>query len=286
MHIETTKEVSMKEASTKETPTKEAPSNEAPPNEAPPNEAPPNEAPPNEAPSKEAPSKEALKKKAPTKDSQMKDVPTIKAATKDKTVAKKPEPTVRSTRSRQVAVIDKTNTSSKEPVQIKKQPTEVTTIDITAETETPENVEKPVDKSVEVVEPQDANPPIKEPRIVKFEHDEIVWARVRGFPSHPAKIVDPTKRKKIPENVLKLKGKQADTVLVEFFEVNEIHLWGWIERKEIHPFGDTSTDVEMLQQAKKTKKSYRIKEVKNGYKFACKLKNIDPLPQLQSVFKR
>lgn len=65
-------------------------------------------------------------------------------------------------------------------------------------------------------------------------------------------------------------------------------LWyrGWIEKKEIHPFGDPRIDVDMLQQAKKTKKSYRIKEVKNGYIYACKLKNIDPLPQLQSVFKR
>jgi hypothetical protein len=42
----------------------------------------------------------------------------------------------------------------------------------------------------------------------------------------------------------------------------------------------------MLQQAKKTKKAYRIKEVGRGYKYACELLHIDPLPQLQSVFKK
>lgn len=42
----------------------------------------------------------------------------------------------------------------------------------------------------------------------------------------------------------------------------------------------------MLIQAKRTKKQYRIKEVKNGYKYACQLEHIDPLPRLQLVFKR
>ncbi|GAA5811396.1 hypothetical protein MFLAVUS_004831 [Mucor flavus] len=127
--------------------------------------------------------------------------------------------------------------------------------------------------------------PISVERKVKFEHGELVWARVRGFPPHPATIVDIKKRKDIPENLLLLKD-DSDKVLVEFLQVSEAHTWGWVEREYIYPFGDSKIDTNMILLAKRTKKSYRIKEVRNGYEYACELIHKDPMPQIRAVFKK
>ncbi|CEP19970.1 hypothetical protein [Parasitella parasitica] len=121
---------------------------------------------------------------------------------------------------------------------------------------------------------------------VSFANGELVWARVRGFPPHPASIIDPkTSKKKIPENVLALTKTDKNHVLVEFFQVSDSHMWGWIEKREINPFGHHAVDKDMLLIAKRSKKSYRIKEVKSGYKYACKLAHIDPNLALAQVFK-
>jgi hypothetical protein len=55
---------------------------------------------------------------------------------------------------------------------------------------------------------------------------------------------------------------------------------------DMHMFGNPKIDIDMLTLAKRTKKSYRMKEVRKGYKYACELANIDPLPQIKSVFKK
>lgn len=69
--------------------------------------------------------------------------------------------------------------------------------------------------------PSSAKPPA-----IKFINNELVWARVRGFPPHPASIVDPRlSKKKIPENVLALTKTDKDHVLVEFFQVSDSHMW-------------------------------------------------------------
>ncbi|KAI7905371.1 uncharacterized protein BX663DRAFT_499491 [Cokeromyces recurvatus] len=121
---------------------------------------------------------------------------------------------------------------------------------------------------------------------VEFKDGEIVWARVRGFPPHPAMIVDPSvTNKTIPENVLSLKPPHQ--ILVQFFLVGDSHTWGWIDKSEIHVLGDLDTDIDMLLQTKKSKKSYRIREVKNGYRHVCySLLQIDPQIALTSVFKQ
>jgi hypothetical protein len=65
----------------------------------------------------------------------------------------------------------------------------------------------------------------KESLKVEFAEQELVWARVRGFPAHPAYIVIPeVTKKKIPENVLVSKGENDD-VLVWFLLVSEAHTW-------------------------------------------------------------
>ncbi|EPB87506.1 hypothetical protein HMPREF1544_05700 [Mucor circinelloides 1006PhL] len=126
----------------------------------------------------------------------------------------------------------------------------------------------------------------KPPTTIKFTDGELVWARVRGFPPHPARIVDPRHtKKKIPENVLALTKTDKLHVLVEFFEVSDSHMWGWIEKAEIKPFGYIEKDKEMLMVAKKNKKANRIKEVKKGYKYACDLAHIDATVALAAIFK-
>ncbi|KAG0175339.1 nuA3 HAT complex component nto1 [Apophysomyces sp. BC1021] len=58
---------------------------------------------------------------------------------------------------------------------------------------------------------------------VSFSVDEIIWARVKGFPSHPAKIVD-AGQEGVPERILKAKVHDHD-LLVQFYEVPERHMW-------------------------------------------------------------
>ncbi|KAL9545001.1 hypothetical protein MBANPS3_007349 [Mucor bainieri] len=131
--------------------------------------------------------------------------------------------------------------------------------------------------------PSSAKPPSK----VKFTEGELVWARVPGFPSHPASIVDPKHTKKtIPDKVLALTKTDKLHVLVEFFEVSEKHRWGWIAKTAINPFGYLEKDKEMLLLAKKTKRTERIREVKKGYKYACNLAHIDATVALAAVFDK
>ncbi|KAF7720985.1 nuA3 HAT complex component nto1 [Apophysomyces ossiformis] len=117
---------------------------------------------------------------------------------------------------------------------------------------------------------------------VSFANDDIVWARVKGFPSHPAKIVD-ARREDVPERILKAKAHEQD-LLVQFYEVPERHMWGWIHRSNVRLFGDPELDAEMLLQAKKTKRKQRIEEAKKGYRFACGIRGLDPEPQLDLIF--
>lgn len=62
---------------------------------------------------------------------------------------------------------------------------------------------------------------------LKLVDSEIVWARVRTYPPHPAKIFDPkVSKKEIPKNVLSLKPKRSgDHVLVKFYLVSAAHTW-------------------------------------------------------------
>ncbi|KAG2213468.1 hypothetical protein INT47_009142 [Mucor saturninus] len=123
-------------------------------------------------------------------------------------------------------------------------------------------------------------------KIVTFQHGELVWGRVYGFPPHPALITDPKRKRGIPKSVTSLKAEQANKVLVEFLQVSEAHTWGWLAKEDIYPFGNKDLDIKMLHYAKKTRKPHRIREVKIGYTYACGLIHVDPLPQLKQVFPK
>ncbi|KAI9480446.1 MAG: hypothetical protein EXX96DRAFT_562637 [Benjaminiella poitrasii] len=140
--------------------------------------------------------------------------------------------------------------------------------------------------STTTVKEEEENEAVVAERQLELKDGEIVWARVRGFPPHPATIVDPTvTNKKVPEKVRSLKPRHQ--ILVQFFLVNESHTWGWIDKSEIHALGNLETDIDMLSQAKKSKKSYRIREVKQGYNYVCSsLLHIDPQRALTQVFRK
>ncbi|KAG2186955.1 hypothetical protein INT44_003183 [Umbelopsis vinacea] len=106
-----------------------------------------------------------------------------------------------------------------------------------------------------------------------FEHGRIVWARVIGFPAHPAKVSYHFRCMSDP-----------DQVLVQFYEVNEKHQWGWIYRQEIAVLGDPETDTEKLRMAQRTRKLARITEVKRGYLRACSFLDIDGQAIVDQVF--
>jgi hypothetical protein len=122
---------------------------------------------------------------------------------------------------------------------------------------------------------------------LKLVDNEIVWARVRTYPPHPAKIFDPKVSKKgIPKNVLSLKPKRSgDHVLVKFYLVSAAHTWGWVRKEDVHPFGSLSADIEMLLQVRQSKKAYRINEVKNAYRHVCERIHIDPELALNQAFQ-
>ncbi|KAG2222904.1 hypothetical protein INT45_013535 [Circinella minor] len=121
---------------------------------------------------------------------------------------------------------------------------------------------------------------IKLEPITDIKPKMIVWARVKGFPPHPAKIVD-TKEDDIGKHVLSSKHGEQD-VLVEFYEVPDHHKWGWVSRTDIFALGDPEHDTEMLLVARKKRNYRRIKESRVGYEFACKILGLDPLPALNN----
>ncbi|KAI8345352.1 PHD-zinc-finger like domain-containing protein [Blakeslea trispora] len=80
---------------------------------------------------------------------------------------------------------------------------------------------------------QSTQPPIIKRRSTRpkrtslhYVDGEIVWAHVRGFPPHPAEIVEPEKTKRsIPDRVMKLQSNFPDKILVAFYLVSEAHTW-------------------------------------------------------------
>ncbi|RUP50355.1 hypothetical protein BC936DRAFT_139500, partial [Jimgerdemannia flammicorona] len=102
----------------------------------------------------------------------------------------------------------------------------------------------------------------------------VVWAKVIGFPAHPATIYDPDD----PEVSAEINGKRAtpEQLLVQFFEVEQKDMWGWVYRKDVTPLGNVDVDRHKLDQVKKGKKVKRIAEVRKGYECACKLLRLDP----------
>ncbi|KAI8141930.1 hypothetical protein BJV82DRAFT_616493 [Fennellomyces sp. T-0311] len=125
-----------------------------------------------------------------------------------------------------------------------------------------------------------STPRSKPEPIKSIEHRMIVWARVKGFPPHPARIIDPTEED-IGKHVLHSKHGEDD-VLVEFYEVPDHHKWGWVTRTDIFSLGDPRHDTDMLLMARKKKNSRRIKESRTGYAFACGVLGLDPAPALDA----
>lgn len=82
-----------------------------------------------------------------------------------------------------------------------------------------------------------------------------------------------------------VRDKQKLTFALYIF-THGISIRGWITKEDIYPFGNKDLDIEMLMYAKKTRKPHRIREVKTGYRYACSLIHIDPLPQLKEVFPK
>ncbi|KAI8377909.1 uncharacterized protein BYT42DRAFT_572155 [Radiomyces spectabilis] len=116
----------------------------------------------------------------------------------------------------------------------------------------------------------------------KFKANDFVWARVRGFPAHPARVID-VNDDTVPSNVQRKKNDNSQ-VLVQFFEVPARHQWGWMKQSDLHEFGDSAVDIEMLTQAKRSKRKVRIEEIVRGYRYACKLKGENANAQLNQVF--
>ncbi|KAI9033629.1 PHD-zinc-finger like domain-containing protein [Phycomyces nitens] len=112
---------------------------------------------------------------------------------------------------------------------------------------------------------------------------DIVWARVPGYPSHPAKIVDMA-QDDIPPQVLRVKHRRDYNTLVHFIDVIRTEVWGWVPDGNIEIFGDKDIDELMLRKVKKEKQLHKRKEVQAGFRSASKLKHIDPEPLLDLVF--
>ncbi|KAI7874919.1 hypothetical protein K492DRAFT_173932 [Lichtheimia hyalospora FSU 10163] len=117
-----------------------------------------------------------------------------------------------------------------------------------------------------------------------IEYDMIVWARVPGFPPHPAMIIDPSTIE-MTRNIMS--AKQAkDDYLVEFYKVPDRHKWGWVQEQNIHTLGKLQQDAEMLSLSRKKKNARRIKESREGYEQACKLLGLDPKPALDASVRK
>ncbi|CAO3575867.1 unnamed protein product [Absidia cylindrospora] len=115
-----------------------------------------------------------------------------------------------------------------------------------------------------------SQPPKK--KLYKAKPGEIVWARVPGFPYHPAEVID-LKRTDISKHILQNRTGEGN-VLVKFYKVPENHQWGWIKPANIFKFGNSEDDTAMLEHASmpQRKKKSRYAEVKAAYDYVCKLK--------------
>ncbi|RCH88627.1 nuA3 HAT complex component nto1, partial [Rhizopus stolonifer] len=117
-----------------------------------------------------------------------------------------------------------------------------------------------------------------------FNRGEIVWARVTGYPSHPAKFLNYSDEEAGPKLVAS--RRFHGDILVEFLKVPEIHKYGWVARNTICEMGDPEIDRIKLSEAlkQKTKRQAFIQEAKEGYRCAGSILGLDPEPLLKSVF--
>ncbi|KAI8356136.1 PHD-zinc-finger like domain-containing protein [Choanephora cucurbitarum] len=120
--------------------------------------------------------------------------------------------------------------------------------------------------------------------IPNFNRGEIVWARVTGYPSHPAKFLNYSDEEAGPKLVAN--RRYAGDVLVEFLKVPEMHRYGWVGRHTICEMGDPNVDRAKLMEAlkQKTRRPAFIQEAKEGYRCAGSILGLDPEPLLKSVF--
>ncbi|KAI8365086.1 PHD-zinc-finger like domain-containing protein [Blakeslea trispora] len=120
--------------------------------------------------------------------------------------------------------------------------------------------------------------------VPNFNRGEIVWARVTGYPSHPAKFLNYSDEEAGPKLVAN--RRYAGDVLVEFLKVPEMHRYGWVGRNTICEMGDPKVDRSKLMEAlkQKTRRPAFIQEAKEGYRCAGSILGLDPEPLLKSVF--
>ncbi|KAI8988096.1 hypothetical protein BDF20DRAFT_832975 [Mycotypha africana] len=120
--------------------------------------------------------------------------------------------------------------------------------------------------------------------IPNFKRGEIIWAKVNGFPSHPAKFLNYTDEE--AGDKLVANRRFNGDILVEFLEVPESHRFGWVGRRTICELGENpEIDKKKLAEALQTKNPKRIQEAKNGYRCAGQILGLtDTESILEAIF--
>ncbi|KAI7898243.1 uncharacterized protein BX663DRAFT_525696 [Cokeromyces recurvatus] len=121
--------------------------------------------------------------------------------------------------------------------------------------------------------------------VPNFRKGEIVWARVNGYPSHPAKFLNLSDEEAGPKLVAS--RRYAGDILVEFLKVPEMHRYGWVGRRTICELGSNSeVDKARLSEVfeKRYKRSVFIEEAKEGYRYASSIVGFDAETIIHAVF--
>ncbi|KAL1923953.1 uncharacterized protein VTP21DRAFT_6988 [Calcarisporiella thermophila] len=109
----------------------------------------------------------------------------------------------------------------------------------------------------------------------------IVWAKVAGFPPHPARINDPSDPK-IPKVVLAAR-RPNDVYVVRFFQAGKQNEWAWMPINHVYPLGVPEIDHAKLHSGSTSSSSSKRlsvskrAEIRSAYEAACKAKGIKPV---------
>ncbi|KAI0640714.1 hypothetical protein C8Q79DRAFT_921056 [Trametes meyenii] len=121
-------------------------------------------------------------------------------------------------------------------------------------------------------------PAVEEPGAIILKHGErleggtLVWAKIESFPWWPAVVFEEDDLE-IPESVLaRAPPREADLVLVRFYEKKHINNWAWVRHRNMRYLGeDDSLDAQMLAPTSKYQRwrsASRRTECRNAYQDA------------------